>query len=45
MLEPQVQGIWQRVSLDNTLDQISTINFDRADVFTGRGRAAARDFR
>jgi autotransporter family porin len=42
MLEPQVQGIWQRVSLDNTLDQISTITFDRADVFTGRAGALLR---
>jgi outer membrane autotransporter protein len=40
--EPQIQGIWQRVSLGNTLDQVSTITFDRADVFTGRAGALLR---
>ena len=39
MFEPQAQGIWQRVSLDNTRDPISTIAFDRSDVFTGRAGA------
>ena len=40
--EPQIQGIWQRVSLDNTLDQVSTITFDRSDVYTGRAGALLR---
>jgi Autotransporter beta-domain len=34
--EPQIQGIWQRVSFDDTQDPFSTITFDRANVFTGR---------
>ena len=36
VLEPQAQGIWQRLSLDDTLDPFSTITFGRSDVFTGR---------
>jgi autotransporter family porin len=34
--EPQIQGVWQRVSIDDTQDPFSTITFDRANVFTGR---------
>ena len=40
--EPQIQGIWQRVWLYDTLVPISTISFDRADVFTGRAGAVLR---
>jgi outer membrane autotransporter protein len=40
--EPQIQGIWQRVSIDDTQDPFSTITFDRADVFTGRAGALLR---
>ena len=40
--EPQIQGIWQRVWLDDTLVPVSTISFDRADVFTGRAGALLR---
>jgi outer membrane autotransporter protein len=40
--EPQIQGIWQRVSLDDTQDPFSTITFDRANVFTGRAGALLR---
>jgi outer membrane autotransporter protein len=40
--EPQIQGIWQRVSFDNTANPFSTITFDRADVFTGRAGALLR---
>ena len=40
--EPQIQGIWQRVWLDQTLVPLSTISFDRADVFTGRAGALLR---
>ena len=40
--EPQIQGIWQRVWLDETLVPVSTISFDRADVFTGRAGALLR---
>ena len=36
VLQPQAQGIWQRLWLDNTLDPFSTIAFDRSDAFTGR---------
>ena len=36
MIEPQVQGIWQRVSIDGTADQFSAIGFNSSDVFTGR---------
>jgi outer membrane autotransporter protein len=39
VFEPQAQGIWQRLSLDDTRDPISTIAFDRSDVFTGRAGA------
>ena len=42
IFEPQVQGIWQRVWLDQTLVPFSTISFDRADVFTGRAGALLR---
>jgi outer membrane autotransporter protein len=40
--EPQIQGIWQRTSFDNTLDSSSTIAFDRSDVATGRAGALLR---
>ena len=40
--EPQIQGIWQRVWLYDTLVPVSTITFDRADVFTGRAGALLR---
>jgi hypothetical protein len=40
--EPQIQGIWQRVSFDNTANPFSTITFDRSDVFTGRAGALLR---
>jgi outer membrane autotransporter protein len=42
IFEPQVQGIWQRVWLDQTLVPFSTISFDRADVLTGRAGALLR---
>src|SRR5262245_2364139 len=40
--EPQIQGIWQRVSFDDTQEPFSTITFDRANVFTGRAGALLR---
>ena len=40
--EPQIQGIWQRVWLGQTLVPSATISFDRADVFTGRAGALLR---
>jgi outer membrane autotransporter protein len=40
--EPQIQGIWQRVWLYDSLVPVSTITFDRADVFTGRAGALLR---
>ena len=40
--EPQIQGIWQRVWLYDTLVPFSTISFDHADVFTGRAGALLR---
>jgi len=40
--EPQIQGIWQRVSFDDTQDPFSTITFDRSNVFTGRAGALLR---
>jgi outer membrane autotransporter protein len=40
--EPQIQGIWQRVSFDDTQDPFSTITFDRANMFTGRAGALLR---
>ena len=40
--EPQIQGIWQRTSFDNTQAAFSTISFDRSDVFTGRAGAVLR---
>jgi autotransporter family porin len=40
--EPQIQGIWQRSWLYDTLVPVSTITFDRADVFTGRAGAVLR---
>ena len=42
IFEPQVQGIWQRVWLDQALVPFATISFDRADVFTGRAGALLR---
>jgi outer membrane autotransporter protein len=41
--EPQIQGIWQRTSFDDTLGEaFSTITFDRSNVFTGRVGALLR---
>jgi outer membrane autotransporter protein len=40
--EPQIQGIWQRTSFDDTLDPFSTISFERSNVFTGRAGALLR---
>lgn len=40
--EPQIQGIWQRVWLNDALVPFATISFDRADVFTGRAGALLR---
>jgi outer membrane autotransporter protein len=40
--EPQIQGIWQRTSFDDTVDPFSTISFDRSNVFTGRVGALLR---
>ena len=40
--EPQIQGIWQRTSFDDTQDPFSTITFDRSNVFTGRAGAVLR---
>src|SRR5262245_36201739 len=41
--EPQIQGIWQRTSFDDTLGPaFSTITFDRSNVFTGRVGALLR---
>jgi outer membrane autotransporter protein len=40
--EPQVQGIWQRVWLNDAVVPFATISFDRADVFTGRAGALLR---
>ena len=42
MFEPQIQGIWQRVSFDSTSDQFSSISYDHSDVFTGRVGALLR---
>ena len=36
VFEPQAQGIWQSLSLDNTRDPFSTIAFDHSEVLTGR---------
>jgi outer membrane autotransporter protein len=40
--EPQIQGIWQRTSFDNTQAAFATIAFDRSDAFTGRIGALLR---
>jgi autotransporter family porin len=41
--EPQIQGIWQRTSFDDSLGEaFSTISFDRSNVFTGRVGALLR---
>jgi outer membrane autotransporter protein len=40
--EPQIQGIWQRVWLNDAMVPSATISFDRADVFTGRAGALLR---
>src|SRR6516165_9610278 len=41
--EPQIQGIWQRTSFDDSLGEaFSTISFDRSDVLTGRVGALLR---
>jgi outer membrane autotransporter protein len=42
MFEPQIQGIWQRTSLEGASDQFSTISYDHSDVFTGRVGALLR---
>ena len=41
-VEPQIQGIWQRVSFDDTQVSFSTITFDRSYVFTGRAGGVLR---
>src|SRR5262249_7853731 len=41
--EPQIQGIWQRTSFDDSLGEgFSTITYDRSNVFTGRVGALLR---
>jgi autotransporter family porin len=41
--EPQIQGIWQRTSFDDSLGEgFSTITYDRSTVFTGRAGAVLR---
>src|SRR5262249_61523145 len=41
--EPQIQGIWQRTSFDDSLGEgFSTITYDRSTVFTGRVGALLR---
>jgi outer membrane autotransporter protein len=35
-VEPQVQAIWQHLSIDGTHDAFSSINFQQSTVFTGR---------
>src|SRR5262249_48607144 len=41
--EPQVQGIWQRTSFDDSLGEgFSTITYDRSNVLTGRVGALLR---
>jgi autotransporter family porin len=41
--EPQIQGIWQRTSFDDSLGEgFSTITYDRSNVFTGRAGAVLR---
>jgi autotransporter family porin len=41
--EPQVQGIWQRTSFDDSLGEgFSTITYDRSNVFTGRAGVLLR---
>ena len=41
--EPQIQGIWQRTSFDDSLGEgFSTITYDRSNVFTGRVGAFLR---
>jgi outer membrane autotransporter protein len=42
IFEPQIQGIWQRVWLNEAVVPFATISFDRADVFTGRAGALLR---
>jgi outer membrane autotransporter protein len=36
VFEPQAQGIWQRLSLDDRRDPFSTIAFNHSEVLTGR---------
>jgi outer membrane autotransporter protein len=41
--EPQIQGIWQRTSFDDSLGEgFSTITYDRSNVFTGRAGVLLR---
>lgn len=44
-LEPQVQVIWQRSSLDDSADRISTVRYNSDDAWTGRaGLRLAADY-
>ncbi|HDS0949803.1 TPA: autotransporter outer membrane beta-barrel domain-containing protein [Stenotrophomonas maltophilia] len=44
-LEPQVQVIWQRSSLDDQRDAVSTVRFDNDNAWTGRvGLRLAGDY-
>ncbi|WP_434213482.1 autotransporter outer membrane beta-barrel domain-containing protein [[Pseudomonas] boreopolis] len=44
-LEPQVQVIWQRMSLDDQRDAVSTVRFDSDNAWTGRvGLRLAADY-
>ncbi|WP_132959416.1 autotransporter domain-containing protein [Rhizobium sp. BK251] len=35
-LEPQIQGVWQRVDLDDTNDPFTSIDYDGENAFAGR---------
>ncbi len=44
-LEPQVQVIWQRTSLDDRRDEVSSVRFDNDNAWTGRvGLRLAGDY-
>ncbi len=44
-LEPQAQVIWQRSSLDDTADLVSTVRYDSDNAWTGRvGLRVAADY-
>ena len=44
-LEPQLQVIWQRTSLDDSADRISSVRFDNDNAWTGRaGLRLAADY-